>query len=71
MLPRILKIYTWVISAVIVLTLGYALYAWCSELTLQAYLAVFYAVIFVIILMATRWFLKRNIRDNSKNKTKR
>jgi hypothetical protein len=61
MLRKFLKIYTWVVLVLIVLVLGYALYAWTAGQTVQTYTAVFYAVIFALMLLATRWFIKRNL----------
>jgi hypothetical protein len=60
MLRKILKIYTWVVVALIVGTLGYALCVWSTH-PQYAYVAVFYAVIFAIMLVATRWFIQRNL----------
>jgi hypothetical protein len=60
MLRKILKIYTWAVVVLIVVALGYALWAWSSD-PRYSYVAVFYAVIFAVMLLATRWFIKRNL----------
>lgn len=62
MLNKFLKIYTWIVSALVVFIAGIAIYSWMTGQTLKAYYFAFIGLLFIFIYFITRWFVKRNLQ---------
>ncbi len=62
MLNKFLKIYTWIVSVLVVFIAGIAIYSWMTGQMLKAYYFAFTGLLFIFIYFITRWFVKRNLQ---------